>query len=270
MATLDEVRAFWNRASCGEVYAGTGDDRAKYAEVSRARYAFEPYLQPFARFEEAAGKDVLEIGVGMGSDHQMLALAGPRLLHGVDLTERALEHVKARFAAFGLVSQLTLANAEKLPFPDASFDFVYSWGVIHHSPDTAQAAREILRVLRPGGVARVMIYHRNAPVGWMLWTRYALLRGRPWLSLTQVYARHLESPGTKAYRVREAEVLFAGAAMVTSQVELSMGDLLEGAVGQNHRGWLLTLAKWLWPRKALRLLARRWPIGLGLLLEIKR
>lgn len=204
MATLEEVRAFWNRASCGEVYAGTGDDQAKYAEVSRARYAFEPYLQPFARFEEAAGKDVLEIGVGMGSDHQMLALAGPRSLHGVDLTERALEHVKARFAAFGLVSQLSLANAEKLPFPDASFDFVYSWGVIHHSPDTAQAAREILRVLRPGGVARVMIYHRNAPVGWMLWTRYALLRGRPWLSLTQVYARHLESPGTKAYRVREA------------------------------------------------------------------
>lgn len=67
MATLDEVRAFWNRASCGEVYAGTGDDRAKYAEVSRARYAFEPYLQPFACFEEAAGKDTLEIGVGMGS-----------------------------------------------------------------------------------------------------------------------------------------------------------------------------------------------------------
>lgn len=56
----------------------------------------------------------------MGSDHQMLALAGPRSLHGVDLTERALDHVKARFAAFGLVSQLTLANAEKLPFPDAS------------------------------------------------------------------------------------------------------------------------------------------------------
>lgn len=270
MATLEEVRAFWNRASCGEVYAGTGDDRAKYAEVSRTRYALEPYLQPFARFAEASGKDTLEIGVGMGSDHQILALAGPKSLQGVDLTERALEHVRARFAAFGLETQLHVANAEQLPFPDGSFDFVYSWGVIHHSPDTAQAAREILRVLRPGGVARVMIYHRNAPVGWMLWTRYALLQGRPWLSLTEIYARHLESPGTKAYRVAEAEALFAGAASVSSQVVLSMGDLLEGEVGQNHRGGLLAFAKAVWPRKTLRWMARRWPIGLGLLLEIRR
>jgi SAM-dependent methyltransferase len=270
MASLDNVQDFWNRGSCGEIYCGDKEGREKYAQVSEVRYALEPYLAPFARFEEAAGKDVLEVGVGMGSDHQRLAEAGPRSLRGIDLTERAIEHTRARFEAFGLRSELAVGNAEALPFPDASFDFVYSWGVIHHSPDTPKAAQEILRVLRPGGVARVMIYHRRCPVGWMLWTRYALLRGKPWIGLDQVYARHLESPGTKAYDVAQARALFAGASAVATQVKPSMGDLLQGEVGQRHRGPLLTMAKLLWPRWLIKAVGRRYAFGMGLLIEVRR
>jgi len=270
MASLDNVQDFWNRGSCGEVYGRDKEGRDKYAQVSRARYELEPYLPPFARFEEAADKDVLEVGVGMGSDHQRLAEAGPLSLRGIDLTERAIGHTRNRFEAFGLRSELTVGNAEALEFPDASFDFVYSWGVIHHSPDTPKAAREILRVLRPGGVARVMIYHRRCPVGWMLWTRYALLRGRPWLSLDEIYAQHLESPGTKAYDVAQARALFAGAATVTTQVVPSMGDLLQGEVGQRHRGPMLTIAKLLWPRWLIRAVGRYCDFGMGLLIEVRR
>lgn len=270
MADLDQVRDFWNRASCGEVYAGKGDDRERYAEVSRRRYQLEPYLKPFARFEDARDKDVLEIGVGMGSDHQCLAEARPRRLSGVDLTDRALEHTRARFELMGLSSDLRVGNAERLDFPDRTFDFVYSWGVIHHSPDTPQAAREILRVLKPGGLARVMIYHRRSPVGWMLWTRYALLRGKPWVGLDEIYARHLESPGTKAYDVAEAKAMFAGAAEVRATVTPCLGDLLEGEVGQRHRGPLLAIAKALWPRWLIKLIARRCDFGLGLLIEVRK
>lgn len=270
MTRLNDVRDFWNRRSCGEVYAGEGTERERYAQVSRLRYELEPYLRPFARFEEARGKDVLEVGVGMGSDHQALAEAGPRSLHGIDLTERALEHTRQRFATFGLRSELATGNAESLAFPDGSFDFVYSWGVIHHSPDTPQAAREILRVLRPGGVARVMIYHRRSPVGWMLWTRYALLRGRPWIGLDDIYARYLESPGTKAYDTAEARALFAGAASVTTHVTPCLGDLLDGEVGQRHRGPLLAMAKALWPRWLIKAVARRIDFGLGLMIEVRK
>jgi len=270
MADLDQVRDFWNKASCGEVYAGEGSERERYAEVSRRRYILEPYLKPFARFEEAHDKDVLEIGVGMGSDHQCLAEAQPRSLHGVDLTERALEHTRARFALVGLYSHLKVGNAERLDFSDGSFDFVYSWGVIHHSPNTPQAAREILRVLKPGGVARVMIYHRRSPVGWMLWTRYALLRGKPWIGLDEVYSRHLESPGTKAYNVAEAKELFVGASSVRTTVTPCLGDLLEGEVGQRHRGLLLSVAKALWPRWLIKFLARHLDFGLGLLIEVRK
>ena len=152
---------------------------------------------------------MLEIGVGLGADHQLFAEAGSRLT-GIDLTERAIDHVRRRFEAFGLQSDLRVANAERLPFPDQSFDLVYSWGVVHHTPDTPRAVGEAWRVLRPGGQARVMIYHRRSLVGFMLWCRYALLAGRPWRSLNSIFANHMESPGTKAYSVAEARDLFSG------------------------------------------------------------
>ncbi len=93
-----------------------------------------------------------------------------------------------------------------------------------------------------------MIYHRWSLVGLMLWARYALLGLRPWLSLNAVYARYLESPGTKAYSVREARVLCADFREVRIATVLTHGDLLESDAGQRHRGALLTLARRVWPR----------------------
>ena len=173
------VHDFWERASCGEeAYARGGSSRERLEAQARARYELEPYIRQFARFESGRGLDVLEVGVGMGADHLEWARHMPRSLSGIDLTERAIAHTATRLALYGLRSDLRVADAEKLPFRDASFDLVYSWGVLHHSPDTSRAVREVLRVLRPGGVARVMIYHAHSMVGYMLWLRYALLAGR--------------------------------------------------------------------------------------------
>jgi hypothetical protein len=100
-----------------------------------------------------------------------------------------------------------------------------------------------------------MIYHKWSLVGYMLWARYALARLRPWMTLAQVYSRCLESPGTKAYTRREAHKLFASFAAVQVRVVLTHGDLLESAAGQRHRGFLLALARRVWPRALLRRLA---------------
>src|SRR5690349_20918460 len=97
-----QVHDFWNAASCGEAYAEGDTQRAAYEAQAAARYALEPYLKPFAKFEESNGKDVLEIGVGMGADHTELAKARPRSLAGVDLTERAVEHTRSRLALYGM------------------------------------------------------------------------------------------------------------------------------------------------------------------------
>lgn len=87
---------------------------------------------------------------GLGADHQRFAEAGA-VLTGVDLTPHAIEMTRQRFKKLGLKSNLKVGDAECLNFPANSFDIVYSWGVIHHSPDTQKAVNEIFRVLKPGG-----------------------------------------------------------------------------------------------------------------------
>ena len=144
----EAVRAFWEEAACGErLYL---DGAALEAYAAQARYELEPYILDFADFERWRGKRVLEIGVGLGADHERFTRAGAELW-GIDLTKRGVALTQARFEQLGLSSRLQVADAENLPFEDAFFDLVYSWGVIHHSPNTAQADREILRVLKPGG-----------------------------------------------------------------------------------------------------------------------
>jgi ubiquinone/menaquinone biosynthesis C-methylase UbiE len=269
-AELDEVHNFWNRESCGEVYAVGDDVIQRYEEQRRSRYLLEPYLLEFARFHEAKNRDVLEIGVGMGADHQSFAENSPRSLTGIDLTERAIQHVRNRFSAFNLKSDLRVANAECLPFENNSFDVVYSWGVIHHSPNTAIAATEILRVLKKGGSARVMIYHKYSLVGFMLWVRYALLKGQLNAGLDEIYSKYLESPGTKAFTVSDAKMLFKGAEHINARAILSFGDLLEGSVGQRHQSSLLAIAKVFWPRRIIRTLLKKKNFGLCLLIEITK
>jgi SAM-dependent methyltransferase len=262
-----EVRGFWDAASCGEVYAQGLSTEQRFCEHAEARYRLEPYIRSFARFEEGSDQDVLEIGVGMGADHLEWARSGPRRLAGVDLTPRAVAWTAQRLATYGFASDLEEADAERLPFPDNSFGIVYSWGVLHHSPDTLQAFTEAHRVLRPGGILRVMIYHRPSVVGLMLWARYGLAAGHPACSLTDVYARHLESPGTKGYTVAEGRHLVAPFAAAEIRSAISFGDLLLGEVGQQHSGRGLTIAKRLWPRP----LVRRLPaLGLLLLIEARK
>jgi SAM-dependent methyltransferase len=262
-ADKQRVRDFWNEVSCGEDLYLQGSDRAAYEAQARIRYQLEPYIAEFAGFAEARSKRVLEIGVGLGADHQRFAEAGADL-YGIDLTERAVEHTERRLSALGLSSRLAVGDAEALQFPDDHFDRVYSWGVLHHSPDTPKAIGEVWRVLKRGGTARIMVYHTWSLVGLMLWVRYAGLALRPWLSLRDIYARYLESPGTKAYSAAEARRLFSGFRDVHVHTVLSHGDLLESSAGQRHTGPLLSLARLLWPRAFIR----RWCPGLGLFLLI--
>lgn len=258
-----QVHDFWDEAACGEKLYLQGSGREAYEGQARVRYELEPYIEEFAGFSGAQGRRVLEIGVGLGADHQRFAQASADL-YGIDLTARAIEHTHARLASFGLSSRLSVGDAEQLDFPDGHFDVVYSWGVLHHSPDTPKAVSEVHRVLKKGGEARVMIYHRRSLVGAMLWARYGLLALRPLTSMKQIYARHLESPGTKAYTVAEARRLFGAFEQVTIRTVLTHGDLLESAAGQRHQGAMLDLARKIWPRSVFK---RFFP-GLGLFMLI--
>jgi SAM-dependent methyltransferase len=179
--------------------------------------------------------------------------------------ERAILNTKKRFELFNLASDLNIGDAENLMFEDNMFDIVYSWGVIHHSPNTPLAVNELFRVLNPGSIAKIMIYHKYSFVGYMLWFRYGLLRFNPFLSLKEIYSNYLESPGTKAYTVNEAKQLFENFSKVEISTVLTHGDLLSSDAGQRHKGILLNIAKAIFPRFFIKLL---FP-GHGLFMLIK-
>jgi SAM-dependent methyltransferase len=183
--TQADVRSWWTRNPMtydwrGEIPYEEGSPE-HLGEVERrflaeAWFAQDPGAPPFSRlipFEELRGKDVLEIGCGTGVHARLLAEAGANL-SAVDLTPTAVDLTKRRLGLAGLQADVREADAEALPYPDGSFDFVWSWGVIHHSEDTRKVVAEIARVLRPGGRLALMVYHRTSVT---FWVNYVLFRG---------------------------------------------------------------------------------------------
>ncbi|MBI1318951.1 MAG: methyltransferase domain-containing protein [Candidatus Hydrogenedens sp.] len=208
----DEVRAFWERQPCGTQKEFTGalerGSKAWFEQVEEHRYRVEPFIHGVAQFTRHTGKTMLEIGVGAGTDHLQWARAGCRC-HGVDLTDAAIETTRRRLDLYGLRSDLRRLDAETLPFPAASFDLVYSWGVIHHSERPERIIAEIHRVLKPGGRFIGMMYNLWSVAVLKQWVRHGLLAGRPWRSLDDLVWHHIESIGTKAYSRPALHRLFA-------------------------------------------------------------
>lgn len=185
MPTQSDVRRWWSENPMtydwrGEIPAEPGSPE-HLAEVERrflaeAWFAQSPGQAPFGGlipFDELRGKEVLEIGCGTGVHARLLAAAGARVT-AVDLTPTAVELTRRRLELARLDADVREADAESLPFADGSFDFVWSWGVIHHSESTDRVIAEIARVLRPGGRLALMVYNRNSIT---FWVDYVLYRG---------------------------------------------------------------------------------------------
>jgi SAM-dependent methyltransferase len=158
----ERVRAFWQAHPCGTKFSDAAMGTREFFErVEAHRYAKEWHIPAAADFAGARGLRVLEIGCGLGTDGAQFAKAGASYT-GIDLTEAAIDLARKRFEGSGLPGEFHVTDAENLAFADELFDLVYSHGVLHHTPDTARAVQEIHRVLKPGGRAIVMLYHRGS------------------------------------------------------------------------------------------------------------
>ena len=157
-----QVHDFWQSNPCGAKFTTARPGSREFFDAIEAhRYRTEPHIPEVVDFAQWRGRDVLEVGCGLGTDAVRFARAGARYT-GLDLTERSIELVRSRFELEGLQGELRVADAETLPFGDSSFDLLYSHGVLHHTPATARAVAEAYRVIRPGGQAMVMLYHKNS------------------------------------------------------------------------------------------------------------
>ena len=214
------AREQWGQDPCGaendrEHELGT---REFFDQIERHRYEeYAAWMPRLMEFEKFRGARLLEIGCGMGSDLLQFARGGARCT-GIDLTPRSIEITRHRFSLYGADGNFMISDGEHLPFRTESFDVVYSNGVLHHTPDTAGAIREVHRVLRPGGVAKVMLYHRNSLNYWVeiVLRRgvlgFEFLRGQ---SAEEIMSRVIEfsdhdaRPLVKVYSRKQARELFS-------------------------------------------------------------
>ena len=259
--------AHWSDSPIGTRTAGFDPEHREFTrewfeEHARFRFVdYGPWMRDVAGFERHRGDRMLEVGCGMGTDLLEFARGGARVA-GLDLTKRHLDLALRRFALFGETGGFYLGDAESLPFRDRSFDFVYSNGVLHHTPDTARSIREIHRVLKPGGTTTILLYHRNSlhyrfqicglfAAREILYRVAAKLRGRSVRILDFRLGDHLTrmtdgetNPLTKVFSVAECRDLCRGFREVRARVvHLNRQDVF--------------FLKWL-PASILPALARRW------------
>ena len=161
-----EIKRFWSQnVNAERIFGKTvsqhqrGED-GYFRDLETQRYRSHRHLLPWIHGMQA-GKQVLEVGCGIGLDAYAMASHGLNVT-AVDLTEVGVRTAQTRFLRHGVNGRFLTASAEHLPFPSNTFDYVYSFGVLHHAADTEACIREVHRVLRPGGEARIMLYHRHS------------------------------------------------------------------------------------------------------------
>lgn len=163
-ASVKDVKDFWTQNLNGLKFLESFPENAEqFRAASAFRYNYHYHLPPlFDRIAKAhPGASLLEIGCGMGDDTAQWAKRNMKVT-AIDLTEPAVECTRKRLQTCGLEADVKTGNAEHLDFQDNSFDIVYSFGVLHHSPDTPKTIEEVRRVLKPGGIAIIMLYNRKS------------------------------------------------------------------------------------------------------------
>lgn len=222
--SIKKVQEYWDKRPCNICHSTSQFGTKKYFnEVESRKYFVEPHIPEFAGFNNWKGKKVLEVGCGIGTDTINFARAGAKVT-AVELSKESLKIAKQRAKVFNLQNNIKffLANAEELSkaVPKQSFDLIYSFGVIHHSPHPEKIIKEIKKYTHKNTIVKIMVYHRYA---WkVFWILFKYGKGAFW-KLDQLIADNSEaatgSPVTYIYSKKQAKELLSGFKVMESKVE---------------------------------------------------
>jgi 2-polyprenyl-3-methyl-5-hydroxy-6-metoxy-1,4-benzoquinol methylase len=220
---VEAVRDYWNRRPCNIRHSAQPVGSKEYFdEVEARKYVVEPHIPGFADFARWSGKNVLEIGCGIGTDTINFARKGAQVTVA-ELSDESMKVAQQRAEVFGLDDRISFhnGNAEELTsfVPVEPQDLVYSFGVIHHSPHPERILEQATRYVRPGSTLKVMVYNRRS---WkVLWMVLKYGKGN-FRRTRRLIAEHSEaqfgSPVTYAYTKRELVALLARHGFRTTDV----------------------------------------------------
>jgi len=169
-ATIEDVRQYWDDRPCN-VRHSTKDigSREYFDEVEKKRYTAEPHIVPWVDFPRWSGKKVLEVGCGMATEGINFVRAGAQYT-GTDLSKESIDLAFSRFVSYNVEGQLHTGNAEELSsfVPVETYDLVYSFGVIHHSPHPEKIVSEIKKYMNKDSVLKIMLYAKDSWKNYMI------------------------------------------------------------------------------------------------------
>ena len=160
---IGAVRNFWNTRPCNIRHSNKTIGSEKYfQEVTARKFKVEPHIPKFANYGEYCGKKVLEIGCGIGTDAEQFVKAGA-IYTGIDLSNESVKIARQRLPG----EDIKVANIEEW-CSDEKFDLIYSFGVLHHTPNIHDALSNVRKMLAPGGEVKFMLYSTNSWKNFMI------------------------------------------------------------------------------------------------------
>ena len=207
--TTSQVRSYWDNQPCNIKHSNQAFGTLQYFnEVEQKKYFVEPHIPNFAEFERYHGKTVLEIGCGIGTDGINFARAGANYT-GVELSEKSLEITKDRFKKFGLEGNFLVYDCELLQeaFTDKKFDLIYSFGVLHHTPNIKAALKSIHSLSRKDTEIKIMLYAKHS------YKQYLIDA-----NLMQPEAQSL-CPIANSYTINEIYEIFGSANLIIDEIK---------------------------------------------------
>ena len=148
--SIEEVKQYWNQRPCNIRHSNKEIGSKEYfLEVSKRKYIVEPHILEFANFEQWRNKKVLEVGCGIGTAAHSFIENGA-IYKGIDLSEQSIKIAKQRLNIFDLNGVIEEGDIESYSSKE-KYDLVYSFGVLHHTPDTQKAIKNIYNLLKEGG-----------------------------------------------------------------------------------------------------------------------
>ena len=170
IASIDDVKKYWNDRPCNVRHSKKDTGTKEYFdEVEAKRYTAEPHIPLFADFESYKGKKVLEVGCGMATEGINFVKHGAEYT-GTDLSEESLELAKKRFGVYNKEGKFYAGNSEELTsfVPVETYDLIYSFGVIHHSPQPEKIISEIKKYMNKDSTLKIMLYASESWKNYMI------------------------------------------------------------------------------------------------------